>query len=170
MQHEGLKKLKALGLVEVLVALAIIGMTMVGAMQITTDAFRSIRDDEISDLASGFLLQGMEIAKSPQRVVLKDSFGTVTDPVGSYKIDVNQTPPALFKVSTATDSLIRTCNTNYEVQISREIVGATPQICLQVIIQQANPNGYAIKSHVIFPTRTGQIETTLFGYRSEDFL
>jgi len=101
---------KALGLVEVLIVLAIVGVTMVAAMQLTTGAFRSIRDNEITDLASGIILQGMEIAKSPQGVSLTSPGGTIFDPEGSYSLDTTQNPPMMIQQNSGSDQLINTCN------------------------------------------------------------
>ncbi len=162
-------RIKAVGLVEVLVVLTIVGVTMIGAMQLTTQAFNSIRENEITDLASGFLIQGIEIAKSPQRVVLTNDVGIVTNPEGSYAIDVSQNPPVLFKIDDRTNQPIQSCENAYEVEITQEVTGTKPAICLQIIIKEITIDTYEITSRVIYSTRDGQIDRTLKGFRATDF-
>lgn len=164
------KSMAAVGLVEVLVVLAIVGVTMVASMQLTTDALRSIRDNQVADVALGFLVQGLEIAKNPQGVQLSSSFGQIVDVDGSYSLDDTTSPPTLFQLNNNITNPIQDCQAQYIVQYDQAIQGNKPEICLQIIIEEIAVGSYRIQTRVVYPTSDGPVVRSLEGVRLEEFI
>lgn len=185
MNKPSTKKLSALGLVEVLVVLAIVGLTMVGSMQLTTGAFRSIRENEITDMANGIMVQSLEIIKSPQPILILDELGTElrANFGGSFAIDLLSSPPSLKRVGSVSSQpeLITSCAPEssffatrvleqQQQQDGREGL-AIPDVCLQVTLQpiSGNPDALQVTSRVVYNSRQGTTVNTLYGFRSAAF-
>lgn len=173
-QRKFFGKLSALGLVEVLVVLAIVGTTMVAAMQLATNSFVSIRDNQITDVATGILIQGLEIAKSPQDVRLTNEFGGVLDVEGSYWVNLTANPPVLWQESRSITDVITGCekDSTYFMEINENVLGVTPQVCLQIIIEEGDNRGtvfYKVTSRVHYLTSRGGFTRTIQGYRRDNF-
>lgn len=79
------KSAKAFGLVEVIVALAIISILSMGALNTASSALRLVRSYELRDTASGILLRSLEVASTPIDIKLREQVPAGT--TGSFQLN-----------------------------------------------------------------------------------
>ena len=173
---------KGLSLVEILVVLAIISTSMVSVITINIRSQVLIKNNETFDLASGIMLQGLELAKSPGNVDIKSAFGqTLVDPVGKYSLSTSSgayvqyivkqldTDPSIDAPSFVCDN-----GSVYFIEVDEGEGIGRPKICAQLVInrQKRQISGepvYQVISKLLFDTPTGIEYTEVIGYRRGGF-
>lgn len=174
----------AYGLMEVLVALAIISTAMVIAMQITMKNLVLVKDNEIIDLVNAMSLQALEIAKDPSKVTINAGATpplTVGNVNGSYNITFNTISKkgSLIRVASAvTSNLTSTCNSSnpYYLKVTQttQLTATTADICIEMIIQKISSPGassyYQITANTKYSYKGVDKTKTYLIYRKDDFI
>lgn len=164
---------------EVLVVLAITATTLITIAQLTVQLLVTVKNNEIFDYTTGISIQALEVAKSPDDVIL-----TSAQPIfsieGNYSIDLESTPAKLYKQSDivgAGGGKITECNTGspyfIAVDLAEAIGGANPNVCMQIIVRDAtsrlNQNYFEIEAVTIAELGTDKRVNNIIGYRRGEF-
>jgi prepilin-type N-terminal cleavage/methylation domain-containing protein len=111
------KLLKAFGLVEVLIAIAVSGVVMVGAVQVSAKTLRQIKENELRDSANGVLLQSLEIARSPVEFRVLDLLGTANEK--KFRLGTKAGSSAsLTLIETSYAGNMSTCSETAEIRVT----------------------------------------------------
>lgn len=157
------RALKAFGLVEVLISIAISAVVLLGALSVSARAYIVVRENEVRDNTSNILLRSLEVARSPLDLGLNSLTGRQT-------FRLNDTGSGFELQSTGSDAPINSCTS----QSNYLVVTPDPalQICNQIIITPLTPTAtkrsYEVKSIAVydFAGRTSEPEE-LTTYRTE---
>jgi prepilin-type N-terminal cleavage/methylation domain-containing protein len=162
-------KRKAFGLIEVLIAIAISGVIMLGSVIVSTNALRLVKQNELRDSASGVLLRSLELARSPIDFSLRGIQGQAR--TGYYSLQINSDGKYQLTSSLIQDE-ISSCDANS----SYRVVQRNPDtlICNQVIVSNITPSAdaavftnFEIKSIVVYSYLGQQYSDELISYRKE---
>lgn len=170
------RKLPAIGLLEILIVLAIVSVTMVGAFQISLQGLRVVKNNEVADYANTLMLQALEIAKNPADVKVSSN-STITNFNGSYRLQrlADNTAVMWLVTTSLTPASGSTCskNSTYYLDISNSGATTSPSIiCLQLRVQQQQNLGinvYQITSRVMYSLNGQVIEQEVVGFRRNAF-
>jgi len=162
-------KLKATGLVEVIVVIAILSVVIVSVASVTTKAMRQILKTEIEDRATSIQIRSLEMAKSPSELVLTPM--TAND-MRNYAVVFSATSGQVDFVERSGGSNLSTNNcspsSEYYVDLGND---AKDTICNQVIIRSKNGYGgklyYEVSSVLVFKSVDDFEIKQLLGYRRE---
>jgi len=186
---------KAFGLIEVLIAIAISGVVMLGAVSLSAEATKKLKQDEIADLASSVLIRSLEITRSPLAcdnlgplmTGSTDQFFTLNSDSLVTKVCNGQSTQEPYGLIAATDNIgtISTCtgggsyavkslaNVNICNQIEVEACGSNPgsnDIRIKCPTNAATDKThitYAIISNVVYNIYGKDYYTNLISYRTE---
>jgi hypothetical protein len=165
-------KYSALGLIEVLIVLGIIGTAVIGISQLAVTSFLDIRDDELGEYAAGVMIQGLELSKSASGIPI-DQHPTPNNPLGSYSVISDGSGYSLQFEQLTTD-LITTCpeNSAYLVSINTvtnpNLTTATPLVCAQIVVKAnstLDQTGFEIVSNSVYVVRNTTYQQTAKSYR-----
>lgn len=173
------QKLNAATLAEVLVVLAISATTLITIAQLTVQLLVTVKNNEIFDYTTGIAIQALEVAKSPDDIILT-SAQPIFNVEGNYSIDLESNPARLYKQSDivgAAEGKITECAADspyfIEVDIAEAIGGANPNVCMQVIIKDGtnrlNQDYYEIETVTIAQLGTEKRVNNIIGYRRGEF-
>lgn len=124
-------KLKAFGLLEVLVALAVFGTTMIVALALTVRSLKIVKENEQADQAAAFMVSSLEYAKAPIAVPSDLS-------VGTYRIElVNEQISQLIRESSILEETTDCRTSPYVLDIDTE--EADFIFCNMIIVENINP-------------------------------
>jgi type II secretory pathway pseudopilin PulG len=171
------KKLKALGLVEILASIAIFGGVIVVLTALTLTAYRTVKNDELVDAATGVMVNGLEFFKSTQANTL------LTDPA----FGVNSTRVYYFNAGnvTYTTSLPLlsanplNCTTsaaykvNLQIPLTTPISGPSPTasalaaflVCNEIEVKKNADKSFNLRSVLVYQIGKTYTQTELNGYR-----
>ncbi|MBD3280758.1 hypothetical protein GF389_04515 [Candidatus Dojkabacteria bacterium] len=161
------------GLVEVLVALAILSMTMITVVSVTTNSLTQIKRDEIKDRAVGIQFRALELAKSPV-----DNLGLSTlqrGEVAHFRLYSSASGIVLERASGAELISKSNCDSQSDYFVDLEDFGyeapGNNLICNQVIIelenQQEDIRTYKVSSLLVYNVEGELVFNELVGYRRE---
>lgn len=162
----------ALGLIEVLIVLGIIGTAVIGISQLAITSYLDIRDDELGEYATGIMIQGLEVSKSASGIPI-DQHPTPTNPIGSYSVVSDGSGYGLQFEQLGTD-LITSCDLNSEYLVSINTVTnpslttATPLVCAQIVVKPnstLDQTGFEIVSNSVYVARNTTYQQTAKSYR-----
>lgn len=165
------KKIKAFGLVESLLALAIFGTAIISATAVTIKALKTVRDNEMADFANSIMIRSLEYTKSSS--VTNADFIHTTSPA-MYRLtgdvtDLNAQIDIQYVGITQNNILDRNqCegNPDYLVNLSSNPDLADLVICNQIIINNTQNGNYEITSRIIFQTGDSEFELNeITGYK-----
>lgn len=165
---------KGIGLVEVLVVLALVATTMVAAAQLSVNALRSIKNNEVKDYATGLLVQALEVAKSPDDINIYTT-SALASYNGTYSLERGPTGTGyVLSYSSPSTTQISSCASDsiYAIDISAQFNVPVPKVCLQVVItanQGLAGNYYQISATTIYTLEGETIRETVIGYRRNEF-
>jgi hypothetical protein len=156
------KTLKASGLIEVMIAMTIFAVAVITITSMNANNYRTVKDNELEDLANQQMIKAMEFFKSPttgnaanslQRILILDipNIGNIACYTIITPIDATQTTLSiLLRGNTlAACAKITSCNTtpNYDLQFGTNS-NAFP-ICNQIIVVKKS-YGYEVTSRIAY--------------------
>lgn len=158
------KKENALGLVEALIALAVVGTGMVILTTISLKTIRQARKNELQDVAVQAAVEALDFMKDPSTI---DTDRLPADQGSYYRLDLASSPPLIWVADgnlNPDESLeIDSCtedNTYY--------VSSLPDyfVCQQIFVQNVGTKRYDLKVIVVWKTIGGDYEKQdIEGYR-----
>ena len=161
------------GLVEVLVALAILSMTMITVVSVTAASLRRIKQDEIEDRAIGIQFRALELVKSP---VSDLGLGTMqTGDIGFYSLSPSGSDSTLVKENGSTVISAQNCDTSSDYYVNLADLGyvtvGNTLLCNQVIVEflgaQEGLRTYKVRSLLVYNNAGEIVFNELVGYRRE---
>lgn len=137
------KNILAFGLLESLVAIAVFGVSIILGLNLVVQSLRIIKDNQIADESSSFMVSTLEFVKSP-----------TLDPsvlsIGNYSLDYDT---VIKNIVPQTTELIETCDSTSVYYINLESENA-PLMCSSIkveLVDNTNPNSdYLITSKVVY--------------------
>lgn len=162
------RRFPALGLIEVLIVLGIIGTAVIGISRLAITSLLDIRDDELAEYASGVMVQGLEISKSAQGIPISQ-LPNAANPIGSYSL-VNSESGYSLKYQLSTTELIIACDRNspYLMVPTGLSVETVPNVCAQVVVRgnsAIDRIGFEIVSNIVYEARGETRSQTAKSYR-----
>lgn len=158
------KSIKAFGLAEILIALAIFGVVMIAAIALNVRSLSTIKDNELSDLANSVMVRSVEYSKTPDFSLLVEQTQGVTKTAFAITGDLSNVNTSTLTLVQRTDvQKITTCDASsqFKVQISN-----TPNfdLCNQIIVEDVGNGNYSVTSVVVYKTSrsTQRSEITTF--------
>lgn len=155
-----LKDQKALGLVEALVALAVIATGMVVITSLSLKTIKQARKNEMQDVSIQTAVEAMDFMKQPG--VIQTTVGKLPNPTGrSYRLNLDSLPYLIY-VGDGTGEINNCTKTSpyYVSDVSDFLV------CQQIIIKESAVGRYTIKVVVVWQTVGGDFEKRTFdGFR-----
>lgn len=168
MNYRNRKKL-ASGLIEMLIAMAIYGFAVIGITALNADNFRTIKDNELEDLANQHMIKSLEYFKAgttggPGTIQQKieDALADTTknnnplDTTVCFKVDsrldstTNYLTLTQVNESSLVCNLIRDCPPIYKMTADNEELKGF-QFCNQIVVTKVNvgsESGYRITSRI----------------------
>ncbi|MFW5702460.1 MAG: type II secretion system protein [Candidatus Dojkabacteria bacterium] len=178
--HQLSKKTNAFGLLEVLIAIAISAVVMVGALVISSKSIQSVRENELRDLSSSVLVRSLEVARSPLNYNFSELLGDRQAPV-AFALDQDAAGSLVLQeqVGDATP-IANNCPDRYRVNfLERDDLdtfvtpefAAAYELCNQVIItplpQQGVTRSFEVRSIVTYNIFGDYLTEELITYREE---
>ncbi len=167
-----IKRKKSFGLVEVLIAIAISGILMLGAVSVTAKGWRMVKKAELQDASSAILIRALELSRSPVSTIeISKLMANSSEKYFNLKLDDEKK----FVLKEAVAGDINKCSQNsaYIVDLYKE---SNFIICNQIkvkkieeeeLIENEVQYTYEIKSKVVYEF-AGQFESDeLLTYRKE---
>lgn len=175
---------KAFGLLEVLIAIAISALVMLGAVAVSARSIRIVRQNELQDLSNGVLLMSLEIARSPARFDLNSQ---ITGTGKNYfvlarvrNIDEQEERMTLQRITTATGEIDECTDGPYKVDlldVSQDLdfvdsdFAEAYTICNQIEIEEKRRIGsrrtFQIRSILVYKLFDEDIKKELISERTE---
>ena len=171
-----INKIKAFGLVEILVSLVIYGIAIIGVTALTISSYRTVKDNEIGDLANSLMVRGIEYFKSPNAIanlpinngetrvfnLNTASPNDVGNPAAQFiPVIVTSLPwagnPTRINISDCTASSI------FKITFASGVNPYT--MCNQIIVQKTSTKDYLIQSVVVFQLSRRFEQNELIGFR-----
>lgn len=166
---------KALGLVEALVAIAVVGSGMVIITSMSLRSMKLARKNEIQDVAIEAAVEAMDFMKDPGSVVIKKSdypAGGLSDEKPHYfRLDVENVPPWLENPMLPQSDL-QTCDSGSGYLVGR-LKNENYIICQQIMVKSIgqSKSRFDIEVTVVWQTVGGDIDKRVIsGYRYGDFI
>jgi hypothetical protein len=174
-------KLKAFGLAEVLIGLAITGGVLITITSVGLSAYRQVKDNELGDYANNVMLMGVEFFKTPLSDVTdtksaayllsKIDNNTTGVFIISSEIDVAVDDATQFAITRTQDSTdtteLKKCDVDDNYQVNFDNVKNKFQLCNKIVITRSS-SGYFITSYVAYKTGRGVVKTSqIIGYRQK---
>lgn len=165
------KKIKAFGLVEILVSLVIFGIAVIAVTNLTVSSYRIVKDNELSDMSNSLMLRGMEYFKSAKSITalsaitagstvyFKINSGIGTE-VGNPAADPStDNLPVLVAGGAITSCTEGSAYKVYVYNFSAFL------LCNQIAVTKTATNDFIIKSTVIYQKSRQMATGELLGYR-----
>lgn len=173
---------KGSSLIEVIIVLAIVSLTIISSMSLVARTRIEIKNNEIEDKASDFLLKALEALKTPDKVTLVGNpqltegrlynFSLSKDVSGAYSL-VLQPNATSLPVAGSEYEYSEICNSSSIFYLTDE---NSFNYCQQVSIVKRqnrfnpkNPNAYEIKTTLLYQINGESKSDSLVTYRYEDF-
>ncbi len=179
------KKLKATSLTEVMIVLGVISTALVASISVLASSIARIKANEIEDSANSFMLQAVELSKSPSPLVLSNgSLNTITQSgSGSqfyFSLAEDSRNNKYLKQETRVDLTECTATSPYNITRLLDQSTASAQVCLRVKItprtsvpgavgSRNQKRFYEIESKVVFVLPQETRSNTILGYRYNEF-
>ncbi len=164
-------KLKGNSLVEVLIVLGIISTALVASVSVIVNSLIKVRVNEIEDSANSLLIQSMEIAKTPNTVVVND--GAINNnSVGTayYFTLQNASNQNTLQRVTSSTTLINSCPANSPYNANNFLgTNVDYNICIQLQIIYRGNEQYEINSRVVYDINGRVSLNTIQGFRYTPF-
>ncbi|MCA9383899.1 hypothetical protein KC909_06075 [Candidatus Dojkabacteria bacterium] len=153
------KKVKAFGLVEALLALAIFGTAIIAATAVTIKSLRTVKNNELADFANSVMVRSMEYTRS------ESGTNAVLSALGpepwlfSLQGDVTDPNSTIFLADQAADPDPNrqldidecTSTSRYLIDMSGDPELAGLLFCNQIIVETLGDN-YQVTSRMVFQT------------------
>jgi hypothetical protein len=174
-------KIKAFGLAEILIGLAITGGVLITITSVGLSAYRQVKDNELGDYANNVMLMGVEYFKTPLSnltdttsaayLLSKIDNNTTAVFIITSDIDVAVDDAKQFKITrilNSTDTTeLKKCDVDDQYQINFDNVKNKFQLCNKIVIARST-SGYFITSYVAYKTGRGVLKTSqIIGYRQK---
>lgn len=168
------KKRGAFGLIEVLIAIAVSGVVMLGAVQVSARTLKQIKENELRDTASGVLLQSLEIARSPVDFRLTKLLGPSSQRKFRLGNIIGDTTQSLNLIETNYQGDVTTCSESAEIRLTTEDPNFI--ICNLITVNDVTTatdkakgikRVFEIKSDTAYFLGTQQFVDQLITYRTE---
>jgi len=171
-----MRNIKAFGLVEILVGLAIFSTAIIATVTIAVNSYKAVKNNELADLANSVMIRSVEYFKSPSSIGSLTPAGSATStaPV-YYKLNVTISPEttgtdslSFVRVTTNVQPLTEcTESSEYRVNFSstQNLESSTFLLCNQIIVEPLTEGGYIIKSRIVYQTSKGTETAEILGYR-----
>lgn len=156
---------KALGLVEALVALAVVGTAMVLITQVSLRTIKQARRNELQDVAVQAAVEALDFMKQPGNIKVDgvkpdESYGQY------YKLDLTANiPQIVYKERDMGANEIRECD--FSSFYYNESLGSSGYyVCQQIFIQEVTSHKFDLKVIVVWQTVGGEYDKKVFeGFR-----
>ena len=153
-----LEKIKGFSLAEVIISLGVVSTTMIVAISMTSQSLRLAKENELQNTANEFLVQALELSKSPAAVKISPASGTLQNLAGSYKMsNLSTGVVALQSVNLFTDPItVDDCDQTspayeeYKIQIDELNAVICNQILLEPEFAEGGVYNYKITSIVVY--------------------
>ena|SRR3989304_8329648 len=156
------KKIKAFGLVEILVSLVIYGVAVIAVTSLTINSYRTIKDSELSDFANSVMVRGVEYFKSADTLTILPTSGKKSFIISS-DLGNPSSPFSMTEIPGITDK-ITACSTGSQFHVT--ISGNEGfLLCNQILISKLSSNDYLIDSVIVFQLSRRVEQTELLGFR-----
>lgn len=168
---EGIKSEKALGLVEALIALAVVGTGMVLITYISLKTIKEARKNELQDVAVQSAVEAMDFMKYPAAI------STYTEPTATpiphlispyvnFKLDFGSTPPRIVKCVDSSDLSNDPSNCDTASPYYVASLGPEYLVCQQIKVTEVTDLKYNIEVVVVWQSVGGDFEMRVIqGYR-----
>ncbi len=130
---------KALGLVEVLIALAVVSTGMVMITSLSLKTLKVVRKNELQDIAVQLGVEAMDFMKQPGTIAVQSYDDTYA---GYYYLDISSEPYKIVEVQGYEE--IDTCDSNSRYRVSSV---AETSVCQQIQVQN-DPGGSSTKYNI----------------------
>ncbi len=169
-----MRKQKAFGLVEIIVSLAVFGTAIIATMALTVNAYTTVKNNELGDLANSIMISSGEYFKSPNAKTILPPAGSNGSFYYNLTTPINVNPGSTqvsnlgFNRQTSTAAKINSCDTGSIYKVAFNDTTGLPNnfiVCNQVIIQPQPDGSYKILSEVVYKTSKGLDQSELIGYR-----
>lgn len=183
MINKNRKKLFAFGLIEVIVAIAISGIVLTGAVAVATRSIQLVRRGEMEDLSNGILVRSLEISRSPVDFDLNKELGKGAGPL-YFTLTEGEGGKLVLERSLGAQFAIEDCSANSEYKV--DLAAFDKQgtyidedfregyiICNQVEITEVSSNNqnlrrtFQVRSIVVYDVFNETYKRELISYRTE---
>jgi prepilin-type N-terminal cleavage/methylation domain-containing protein len=162
-------KRRAFGLIEVLVAMAISAMVLLGAIAVSAKSLQVVKQNELKDMSSGILLRSLEISRSPAEFNLSEKQGSARQRYYTVSLDENGNYDLIVVAGLG---IMDNCNENSEFRV--DLPDEDVLICNQVEVTDITKpadakifRNFEIRSIVIYKFLNDNLTDELISYRSE---
>ncbi|MFQ5492621.1 MAG: hypothetical protein ACE5DX_00460 [Candidatus Dojkabacteria bacterium] len=165
-------KLKAFGLAEIIVALGIFGTAMIATVAIAVASLRTVKDNELADIANSVMIRSMEYMKSPAVVPDLLNLPAATNDVHSFKImndiDSQNTEEGIVMGNVTSTGGIQPLDDCGQASAFKVNFVDLPNLvlCNQVLINENKDGTFEIRSIIVFGTSKGLQSSELIGFRN----
>jgi hypothetical protein len=171
-------RLKAFGLAEILIGLAITGGVLITITSVGLSAYRQVKDNELGDYANNVMLMGVEFFKTPLSDVSDKKSAAYLlskldlNTTGIFIITSNIDVPEAFTIERVTNNItdigeLKECDDGNAYQIKFDTESNKFKLCNKIIVVKSS-NGYFITSYIAYRTGRGVLKTSqVIGYRQK---
>jgi competence protein ComGC len=170
-----IRNTQAFGLVEALVALAIVGTGMILITSLSIRTIKQARKNELQDVAIQSAVEAMDFLKDPGEIqadLLSFSGATITDANGYYyALDFSEAPKIKAKAAAYLNSdvnEINDCSTTHFTMYGVTSLEPDYIICQQILVrsEQASSERFDVKVIVVWETVGGEYDKRVIeGFR-----
>ncbi|MBN2015742.1 hypothetical protein JW766_02825 [Candidatus Dojkabacteria bacterium] len=154
-----------LGLVEVLVALAVVGTAMVIITQISLKTIKQARKNELQDVANQVAVEALDFMKQPGNITVETIGGSSPNLNGGlYRLDVAN---GKIEYSSSQQAELSTSNcTPGSHYLDASLYSSGYHVCQQIKLTKVSEYRFNIKVIVVWQTVGGEYDIReLAGYR-----
>ncbi len=156
----------ALGLVEALISLAVVGTAMVVITRVSLRTIKQARKNELQDIAVQAAVEAMDFMKQPGTIVVEgdvpvESFGKY------YRIALSEQKPIIFVENDhlAGENEIANCDSSSSYY-NGSLGSGGYDMCQQIYVKKITPRRYDLQVIMVWQTVGGEFEKKKFdGYR-----
>jgi hypothetical protein len=164
-------KIKAFGLAEILVGLAITGGILITIMSVAMSTYRQVKDNEMGDVANNVMVMGVEYFKTPVSDISKEPAKTLNAiTVGQFKVfkvlSSVDDDPKNFQLKEVTNVVSGTetndltdCSATSDYAVKFKNATDKFVLCNKITVTRT-ASGYNIFSTVIYKTIRGDLRTS----------
>ncbi len=166
------KKYKANSLVEVIVVIAILSMTMISIVIVSTRSIRQVKKNELIDKSIALQLRSIEYAKTPNTLPVLDTMQN--GDTKKFKIVISQNEGIEFVEATSGQDLtLDNCSASSEYFVDFENDDTLDTFCNQIVISAkdgASGLYYEIHSKIVYWVMDHFEESEMLGYRAKNWV
>lgn len=166
-----IKKYRAFGILEVLVAIVIFGTTFLLATMVTVKSLKTVKENELTDLANSIMIRTMEFAKSP--AISVNSLQNGNAEPWSFYLDGDISDPQVslnasqIIYDSSISEKIKTCDESSQFKVDFTASGSLFLICNQIFVETI-PSSTSLKVtvRVVYLLSDGLHFSEVKGYKN----